>query len=144
MTNNAIAQVLERLTEQVLAITEETIEKLSSSLGEPRWLKNFRLNAFEQYLTLPEEQSNLYTKYSPSFELDLDALANSSARKEKIEEQGRSSPIDQLTQGIESGYYYISTETETIASKSIRELEKRGVVFCDFSEALEKHQKLVE
>ncbi len=136
--------MLERLTEQVLAITEETIEKLSSSLGEPRWLKNFRLNAFEQYLTLPEEQSNLYTKYSPSFELDLDALANSSARKEKIEEQGRSSPIDQLTQGIESGYYYISTETETIASKSIRELEKRGVVFCDFSEALEKHQKLVE
>ena len=52
--------------------------------------------------------------------------------------------IGEIASGIESGQYYVSTQTETIASKNVRNLESKGVIFCDYHEALEKHEKVLK
>src|SRR5437016_4408655 len=42
---------------------EEQVESLSKRLGEPDWLKDYRLQAFRRFCSLPLETSPLYKKY---------------------------------------------------------------------------------
>ncbi|HKW04892.1 MAG TPA: SufD family Fe-S cluster assembly protein [Nitrososphaerales archaeon] len=121
-------------------IGEEFIERLSESFNEPSWLRSFRMDAFKTYRTLPEEQSNLYTRYG--IELGVDTKSLERRMDTPIEANGL--PMSEIASGIESGYYYVSTQSETIASKNIRDLESKGIVFCDLHEALEKHEKILE
>jgi Fe-S cluster assembly protein SufD len=48
----------------VSRFTEEQVESLSRSLGEPGWLKDYRLEALRRFSSLPLETSPLYTKYA--------------------------------------------------------------------------------
>jgi FeS assembly protein SufD len=125
--------------QELRTLPKESVESLSSELKEPSWLTKFRLDALEQFNKLPEEQSNLYTKYSPTFEIDLFSLS----RYEKAKPDPKASSLEVVTEGMESGYYYISTQTETIASKNIQELQNKKVIFCDLHEALEKHSDVL-
>jgi FeS assembly protein SufD len=128
------------MTQQLLKINEEYIEDLSKSNNEPSWLTQFRLASFQSYLTVPEEQSNLYTKYGLNLNVNPDTLQEKLSAKP----DPGSASLSEIAEGIEKGYYYISTQTETIASKNMRELETKGLIFCDFHEALEKHSKLLK
>ncbi|MGI0081259.1 MAG: SufD family Fe-S cluster assembly protein, partial [Nitrososphaerales archaeon] len=128
------------MTQQSASIGDEYIENLSETLNEPSWLRQFRLKAFRTYQTLPEEQSNLYTKYG----LDLGADTETLRRKMDSTPNTSALPISEIASGMESGHYYVSTQSETIASKNIRDLESKGVIFCDLHEALEKHEKILK
>jgi FeS assembly protein SufD len=123
-----------------LTIEEDLVENLSRSLNEPQWLKDFRFSALKEYNVLPYEQSNLYTKYAFKIELDTRKLA-SQAKSSALPD---SPPIHEIALGIESGQYYVSTQTETIASKNIQNLASNGVIFCDYHEALEKHEGILK
>ncbi len=127
------------MTQQLLTLPEEKVERLSASLNEPRWLTKYRMDALKQFNALPEEQSNLYTKYSTELKIDYDSLASI----EKIEPVREALSLAEIADGIESGYYYVSTQTETIAAKNIPDLESKGIVFCDLHEALEKHNSIL-
>lgn len=116
------------------------MEKLSSSLNEPSWLKEFRLESLYQFKILPEETSNLYTKYALNLGIDFRSVAT----MERPAADPQSPSIGEIASGIESGQYYVSTQTETIASKNVRDLESKGVIFCDYSEALEKHEAILK
>ncbi|HMD78720.1 MAG TPA: hypothetical protein VKF39_01910, partial [Nitrososphaerales archaeon] len=50
---------------------EKLVTSLSSSLGEPGWLRETRLKAFRDFVALPTEKNPLYTKYVSSFKVDL-------------------------------------------------------------------------
>jgi FeS assembly protein SufD len=123
-------------------IDEDYIEQLSRSLNEPSWLKNFRLDAFRQYSLLPEERSNLYSKYALDLKVDLGTLGRKMALAPK---QNSETGIQEIAEGLEGigGAYYVGTSTETIASKSVKGLEGQGVVFCDLREALERHEPVL-
>src|SRR5271169_2658085 len=43
--------------------TEEQVESISNGLGEPGWLKEYRLAALKSFSSLPLETSPLYKKY---------------------------------------------------------------------------------
>jgi Fe-S cluster assembly protein SufB/Fe-S cluster assembly protein SufD len=47
----------------VSRFNEEQVESLSKSLGEPNWLKEYRLEALRSFYSLPLETSPLYKKY---------------------------------------------------------------------------------
>ncbi len=47
----------------VSRFTEEQVESLSRSLGEPNWLRDYRLEALRSFSSLPVETSQLYKKY---------------------------------------------------------------------------------
>src|SRR5579863_8095673 len=121
-------------------IDEEYVETFSSSLNEPSWLTRFRKESLRYYFALPEEQSNLYAKYALNLNVDISTLEQRLFGK--ITET--SAPLGDLAEGIDRGYYYISTQSETIASKNMKELEEKGVVFRDYHEALEKHSDLLK
>ncbi len=48
----------------VSRFTEERVESLSKALGEPNWLRDYRLEALRSFSSLPLETSPLYTKYA--------------------------------------------------------------------------------
>ena len=49
-------------------LTRETIEEISRLKGEPQWMKEFRLKAFEQFLRMPLQD------WGPALtDLDFDA-----------------------------------------------------------------------
>jgi FeS assembly protein SufD len=127
------------MTQQLVKIGEDYIEEFSKSLNEPDWLTKFRIDSFNSYLILPEEQSNLYTKYALNLNINLGLLEQKlGARRSE-----KSASLGEITEGIEKGYYYVSTQDEIIASKNIKELESKGVVFCDLHEAIEKHSAIL-
>ena len=127
------------MTQQIVKINEEYVEDLSRSINEPDWLKKFRLDAFRTYSEIPEEQSNLYTKYGLNLNVNPAELSRKfgSIKQETIS-------ISDIALGMESGFYYVGTQRETIASKNIRELEGKGIIFCDLHEAVEKHEPLLK
>lgn len=128
------------MTQQIASVEEGLVEKLSESLQEPNWLRRYRLDALKQFKVLPEEQSNLYTKYGLSLKIDFAELAKS----ERAIADKAALPISEIASGIETGHYYVTTQTEAIASKNVRDLESKGVVFCDYHEALEKHENVLK
>lgn len=128
------------MTQQTVRIGEEFVEQLSKSFNEPSWLTQFRLGALRTYRILPEEQSNLYTKYALDLGMDSETLEGKIDAKPDLS----ALPISEIASGMESGHYYVSTQSETIASKNIRDLESKGVIFCDLHEALEKHEKILK
>jgi FeS assembly protein SufD len=128
------------LVQEVQSYEEDFVENLSRSLNEPSWLKEFRLTSLREFKILPEEKSNLYTKHALNLSLDFSSLANMQPAVADPSSPG----ISEIASGIESGQYYVSTQTETIASKNVRDLESKGVIFCDYHEALEKHEAILK
>ncbi|MDG6907287.1 MAG: Fe-S cluster assembly protein SufD [Nitrososphaerota archaeon] len=128
------------MAQQVADARETLVESLSESLREPSWIRKYRIDALKQFNVLPEEQSTLYTKYGLGLKVEFADLAKNG----KAVAHESALPISEIASGIESGHYYVSTQTETIASKNVRSLESRGVVFCDYHEALEKHQEILK
>lgn len=127
--------------EQEVVNAEETlVEQLSESLNEPSWLRRYRLDALKEFSLLPDERSNLYTKYGLNLKVDFKSLADKS--KPTVDQSAL--PLAEVVAGMESSLYYVSTQTETIASKNVRSLESKGVIFCDYHEALEKHEGILK
>jgi len=50
--------------QSVGAFTEEKVDAISSSFGEPEWLRKFRMDSLKEFVRLPLEISPLYTKYT--------------------------------------------------------------------------------
>ena len=128
------------MVQEELSVEEAFVEKLSSSFNEPSWMRQYRMDALKQFKVLPEEMSNLYTRYGLDLKIDFTELA----KIEKTTAHPSAAPISEIASGIESGQYYVSTQTETIASKNVKSLESKGVIFCDYHEALEKHEKILQ
>jgi Fe-S cluster assembly scaffold protein SufB len=128
------------LAQSIATLDEEYVERLSTSFNEPKWMTDFRLRSLRSYLTLPEEQSNLYTKYA----LNLNVNLKSIQPKLLAKPDPKSAKLSEIAAGMESGHYYISTQSETIASKNIADLAPKGVIFCDLHEAVEKHGEILK
>ncbi len=128
------------MTQQVVSIGEDYVEKISKSNNEPDWLRKYRLESYRFYLIAPEEQSNLYTKYALNLNVNLETIHS----KLESKPDPNSASLAEIASGIETGYYYVSTQSETIASKNIKELESKGVIFCDLHEAIEKHSPILK
>jgi Fe-S cluster assembly protein SufB len=66
----------------VSRFTEEQVESLSKNLGEPNWLKDYRLEALRSFSSLPLETSPLYKKYEgvSAFDPEQFSVAQSEER----------------------------------------------------------------
>lgn len=128
-----------KMEQQTVNIGEEFVEKLSLSRNEPKWLTKFRLDAYKNYAIIPEEQSNLYTKYGLNLKVGIENIQSAKRGQEKSD-----TSLWEIAKGIESGYYYVVNQSESLASKNIADLPSKGIVFCDLHEALEKHDSLLQ
>ncbi len=135
-------------------LTEETVRLISRKKNEPEFMLEWRLKAFRHWLTLKEEpewqnfsyppidyQNIIYyaaprqkPKLNSLEEVDKEILATYEKLGISITEQKRMS-------GVAVDAIFDSVSVATTFSAKLGEL---GIIFCSFSEALQKHPELIK
>lgn len=135
-------------------LTEDTIRQLSEKKNEPAFMLEFRLKAFRHWQSLkephwchcdyePVDYQDLYYYSAPKQkedgpksleDVDDELLATFDKLGIPLSEQKRISGV-----AVDAVFDSVS-----VATTHQEELEKVGVIFCSFSEAVEKHPDLIK
>lgn len=123
------------------AFTREAVEELSDRLGEPQWMRDFRLEAWQIYQSLPMPT----TKDEPWRRTDLRRLNLDEIGPSLNGGGGNGVPPylgEQLTEDKTGG---ILVEVDGVVEKLEvgPELLDQGVIFCDMHTAVREHGDLV-
>ena len=126
-------------------LSENLVREISARRGEPKWLCDWRISAFKKWQKMNEPHWAEFD-YAP---IDYDKLnyyneakpIDNSALKSTYEKMG-------LPESEQRALLGMATDT-VIDSKSVHtsysaELKKLGIIFLPFSEAVQKHPKLVK
>ena len=126
-------------------LSENLVREISAKRNEPKWLCDWRISAFQSWKKMIEPHWAEF-EYAP---IDYDKLnyyneakqIDNSALKETYEKMG-------LPESEQRALLGMATDT-VIDSKSVHtsytaELEKLGIIFLPFSEAVQKHPDLVK
>ena len=139
-------------------LNEEVVRTISAKKNEPGWLLDFRLKALKRFLEMLEEQheptwakvdypqidyQNIIYYSAPKApeelqsldEVDPELLRTYEKLGISLEEQKRLSGVKVAVDAV--------FDSVSVATTFKSELEKKGVIFCSFSEAVETHPKLV-
>jgi len=117
---------------------EEQVESLSKSMGEPNWLKEYRLDALRSFYSLPLETSPLYKKYEGVSAFDPEQFSVSPA-DERVDL--RTHFAGYLT-GKETNII-LQGNSSTVHVDLDQEFAKSGVEVLTMREALSKHEGLI-
>ncbi|SES72585.1 Iron-regulated ABC transporter membrane component SufB [Nitrosomonas marina] len=133
-------------------LTEETIRLISAKKNEPEWLLDFRLKAYQKWLTMsePDWQNVHYSK------IDFQAISYYAAPKpkEKLSSMDEVDPellrtFEKLgvpmheraaLAGVAVDVVFDSVSVATTYKEKLAEV---GIIFCSISEAVQKHPDLV-
>ena len=134
-------------------LTEDTIRLISSKKGEPEWMLEWRLKAFELWKKM-EEPEWAHVKYPKIDFQDLHYYAAPKPKKqlESLDEvdpeilktfQRLGVPIEEqkIMAGVAVDVVMDSVSVKTTFTKKLAEL---GIIFCSFSEAVKEHPELVK
>lgn len=126
-------------------LNEELVRKISSLRNEPDWLLQWRISAFEKWQKMTEPHWALID-YEP---IDYDSL-NYYNQTQKIDNSELKATYEKmgLPESEQRALLGMATDT-VIDSKSVHtsyseELNKLGIIFLPFSEAVIKHPDLVQ
>jgi len=135
-----------------VGLTEDTIRFISSKKNEPEWFLEFRLKAYKHWLTMKEpDWAHLHhppIKYDEIIfyaapkkkelasldEVDPDLL-------ETFNKLGISLDEQKMLSGVAVDAVIDSVSVKTTFTKT---LEKHGIIFSSFSEAVQNHPELVK
>lgn len=134
-------------------LDESIIREISLKKNEPEWMLEFRLKAFRQWLKM-EEPEWAHVKYP---KVDFQSLHYYSAPKQKkkldsldevdpellktFEKLGISLDEQKRLTGVAVDVVVDSVSVATSFKEKLGEL---GIIFCSFSEAVQKHPDLVQ
>ncbi len=134
-------------------LNEDVIRKISAIKNEPEFLLEFRLKAYQHWLTLSEpEWANVHYE-KPDFQ----AISYYSAPKKKEKKES----LDEVDPELLEIYNKLGIPLEeqkmlsnvavdavfdsvSVATTFKKKLEEAGVIFCSFSEAAQKYPELVQ
>ncbi len=133
-------------------LNEDIIRLISKKKNEPEWMLDFRLKALRHWTTM-KEPTWANVKYGP---IDYQSICYYSAPKQKkklnsldevdpelratFEKLGISLEEQKRLSGVAVDAVFDSV---SVATTFRSELAKVGVIFCSFSEAVQKHPDLV-
>lgn len=129
-------------------ITKERVQDLALQNGEPAWLKESRLSAWEIYFQspMPTARDDDWRKTEID-NLDLSKFIT----VDKLKNKATAAPADALIQSAiekltETAGIFVDdySENQSQFATVNEELTKKGVVFLPLSEAIEKHPELVQ
>ena len=133
-------------------LSEEIIRKISERKNEPDWLLEFRLNAYRKWVTMKEPEWGHLQFKRPDYQ-DIIYLAIPKKKKEVEPNQVDSELIDTFNKlgisleeqeklsGVAVDAVIDSVSVKTTFTET---LEKEGIIFCSFGEAVQKHPELVK
>ncbi|MDP7572867.1 MAG: Fe-S cluster assembly protein SufB, partial [Myxococcota bacterium] len=135
---------------------EDTVRLISSKKNEPEWLLDWRLKALRRFLEMLDEHLEPTWAQVTYPEIDYQSIVYYAAPKQKkaIESLDDVDPellrtyeklgIPLVEQQRLSGVAVDAVfDSVSVATTFKEELEKQGVLFCSFSEAVQKHPDLV-
>ena len=134
-------------------LNEDVIRIISSKKQEPKWLLNWRLKAYKQWLKMEEPD---WSKLNYE-DIDFQSISYYAAPKQK--EKLKS--LDEVDPELLDTYNKLGIpleEQKLLANVAVdavfdsvsvtttfkEELEKHGVIFCSFSEAVHNHPDIVK
>jgi Fe-S cluster assembly protein SufB len=134
-------------------LDERVIRFISAKKGEPDWMVDWRLEAFRRWQKMEEPHHWAKVSYPA---IDYQAIRYYAAPKQvkKLES------LDELDPELRRTYEKLGISLDeqkrlagvavdavfdsvSVATTFKKELEKHGIVFCPFSEAVQKHPELV-
>ncbi|XP_050146748.1 UPF0051 protein ABCI8, chloroplastic-like isoform X2 [Malus sylvestris] len=134
-------------------LSRETIELISSLKGEPDWMLEFRLNAFEKFLTMKEPQwsDNRY----PAINFQDMCYFSAPKKKPALNSLDEADPellkyFDRLGVPLNEQNRLANVAVDavldsvSIATTHRKALEEKGVIFCSISEAIREYPDLVK
>lgn len=135
-------------------LNEDIIRLISAKKGEPEWLLDFRLKAFEFWQTL-SEPTWAKLKYD---KIDYQDLSYYSAPKQKVAPKSLSEVDPELLATYEklgiplkeqealAGVVAVDAvfDSVSVATTYRAKLAEKGIIFCSISEAVKEHPDLVK
>jgi len=136
-------------------LNAQIITQISQKKGEPQWLLDFRLKAFEFWQTLKEPHWAKLTYDA----IDYQSLCYFSAPKQKIKAPKKLEDIDKnlletydklgiplKEQEVLAGVVAVDAvfDSVSVATTYRYKLAEKGVIFCSISEAVKEHPELVK
>lgn len=127
-------------------INKSVVESISKQKKEPKWMKEFRIKAYEAF----ENMSN--PNFGPTLDINFNDINYYKKIGEKVEDNWDNVPKDardtfcslgvidaekKYLGGIGAQY-----ESEVVYHNMLEELVKKNVIFCDTDTALKKYPKL--
>ncbi|HVP28774.1 MAG TPA: Fe-S cluster assembly protein SufB [Myxococcota bacterium] len=133
-------------------LSEEIIRFISAKKQEPEWLLEFRLKSYRRWLEMPEPEWAQVT-HPP---IDYQKIVYYSAPKQKVAPQSLDEVDPELLRTYEKlGIPLLEQkrlagvavdavfDSVSVATTFKKELEKHGILFCPFSEAVQRYPELV-
>ena len=136
-----------------VGLDESTVRYISAKKNEPRWLLDWRLKAFQHWLTMAEPDW-AHLRLHP---IDFQASTYYSAPKQKpklnsleevdpellktYEKLGIPLREQELLAGVAVDAVFDSVSVATTFKGKLREM---GIIFCSFGEAVQEHPELVQ
>jgi len=163
MPNNLISQITNSdyqygfvshidMEEFPKGLNEEIIHLISKRKNEPEWLLEFRLKAFAKWKTMQEPQWAHLTYEKPKYQeityLAIPKKKNMDAEKGEID----ATLIDTFNRlGISLDEQRVSEvavdaviDSVSVKTTFSEQLEKEGIIFCSFGEAVHKCPELIK
>jgi Fe-S cluster assembly protein SufB len=135
-------------------LNEDVIRFISAKKGEPQWLLDWRLKAYEAWLTM-EEPEWAHVKYD---DIDFQAVSYYSAPKSMAD---RPKSLDEVDPKLLETYEKLGIplheqaalagvamdvvfDSVSVVTTFREKLSEAGVIFCSISEAVEKYPDLIK
>jgi len=147
--NAGNAALPERFVHQAKrGISREIVEEISAIKNEPQWMRELRLNAYEEFMRLPV----------PTWGPDLSGLHFDEITYYQRTEEGRYKNWEEVPADIKNTFEKIGIpqaeraflagvigqyESEGFYQKLRPKWEDKGVIFCDTDTAVQKYPELV-
>ena len=131
---------------QELGLSEEKIKEISKIKGEPKWMTDFRLQAYKTFIEKPNPN------FGPELKIDFDKINYYKSVSKKVENDWQNvacnikNTFDKIglidaekkyLDGIGAQY-----ESEVVYHNMIKELEDKNVVFCSTDDGLKNHPEI--
>jgi len=135
-------------------LSEDVIRLISSKKGEPAWMVDWRLEAYRRWQKMVEPHHWANVHYPP---IDYQAIRYYAAPKQRKALES----LDELDPELRRTYEKLGISLDeqkrlagvavdavfdsvSVATTFKKELEKHGIIFCPFSEAVQRAPELVQ
>src|SRR5690242_11835769 len=133
-------------------LNEDIVRFISHKKGEPQWMLDWRLKAYRHWLTMEEPHRWPMINYPP---IDYQSAIYYSAPKPKLKS------LDEVDPELLKTYEKLGVplnerlalagvavdavfDSVSVATTFQKQLAEKGIIFCSFGEAVQKHPELVQ
>jgi Fe-S cluster assembly protein SufB len=140
-----------------LGLSKETIHFISAKKNEPSWLLDWRLKAFDRWLKMrepvwakithpPIDYQNAYYYAAPKTKAKPRSLDEvDPALLKTYDKLGISLREQEVLAGVSPRVAVDAVfDSVSVATTYKKALEDKGIIFCSFSEAVQKHPDLIK